>query len=131
MNIEAPILKINQEASPSLIDETIRALKGKEVDPFAILSEDAMTYVQTVWTEHGFVLEYQEGSVEEHYEITEFLSVPKVQAIFRYVLNGDNSWKHDYPIQKKHMRTLTYRLGRLLGSFFGHLKRGFNEGRNR
>ena len=67
MKFIAPKLNIDQEATNVLIESSISALKG-EVDSFAILSKDEMTYMQALCTENGFIVQFQIGSIDEHYE---------------------------------------------------------------
>lgn len=131
MKIESPILNINEEATEGLVNKVIRALKSEKIDPFAILSDGDLTYVQTVWTENGFVLEFQEGSTNRHYEVMQYLSAPKVQDIFCRFLNGEDSWKGSYPIKKKKAVSLFYKAGYALGNFLGNLARGFSEARKK
>jgi hypothetical protein len=131
MKIKSPILNINEEATEDLVNKVIRALKSEKVGPFAILSSGELTYVQTVWTENGFVLEFQEGSTDRHYVVMHYLSVPKVQDIFCRFLNGDDSWKGSYPIKKKKVVSLFYKASYALGNFLGNLVRGFNEARKK
>ena len=44
----------------------------EEGDPFAILSKTEMTYIQTAGgSEEGFVLEYQDGSLDRHFRCSD------------------------------------------------------------
>jgi hypothetical protein len=68
MTIECPHLDQRLPATHDAITSTIRLLRSKTQDTFAILSEsDRMTYMQTLLTPDGFSLDYQDGSLFEHY----------------------------------------------------------------
>ncbi len=77
------------EATEADIDEGLKALKG-DGDSFAILSQDEMTYLQTSgWPEEGFSLEYQDGSLLEHFRCAdENLPLESVSHIFKLYLSG-------------------------------------------
>lgn len=61
---------------------------------FAILDRSSQIYIQAGKSEQGFVLEYQEGSVKEHYSSDRTdLSIDDVISAFRDFAAGINSWK--------------------------------------
>lgn len=76
----------------------------EDEDDFAVLSKNEMTYIQAAlshFEDEGFILEYQEGSIEQHYTATE-KRIPKeaiLSAFFAY-LKGDASWKNAYLWEK-------------------------------
>lgn len=63
-------------------------------DSFAILGVDEMTYIQTSgWPQAGFDLEYQAGSVEEHFRCTDAnVSLDMVRQAFNAYLSEDDSY---------------------------------------
>lgn len=84
----APVLS----PSPEIIAENLAALPGGP-DSFAILARDEMTYLQTAGGgSEPFVLEYQAGSLEEHYAAEELLSLAAVTQAFQLYAAGDESW---------------------------------------
>jgi hypothetical protein len=81
-------------ATAESIARIIHSLAGGS-DPFAILGgRDEQTYMQTLWTPHGYQLEYQEGSTAQHYHCTrEDLSAETIVEVFCDYLAGDIHWK--------------------------------------
>ncbi len=65
------------------------------VDSFAILSRDELTYLQAGGgPSEGFLLEYQEGSLDQHYRSSEeSLSLSTVTSAFRLYAAEDPSWR--------------------------------------
>ena len=49
-------------------DEIQNAIAELKVDEPAVLSRAGEAYIQTMLTEHGFLLEKREGSADQHYE---------------------------------------------------------------
>ena len=130
MNFTSPKLNIDEKASDKLIDSSISALKD-EVDSFAILAESEMNYVQVLVTEHGFVVQFQNGSIDEHFEFNTYLSRPKtINLLQAYLLNSDK-WQGDLPYSRVNLGSFWYNLGRTIGRFFGGIVRGFMQARNK
>ena len=90
MRLTSPAIELDEEATESLISSTVSKLEN-EVDSFAILSQDDMTYVQALMTEHGFVVQFQYGSINEHYEFDNYLSRPPTRYSRAGSLRGDLS----------------------------------------
>jgi len=78
------------------IEESIRSLTD-DVDSFAILARSDQVYIQTSGDPHnGFVLEYRDGSEEEHYSCTNFeLTAEQVIRAFQSYLANDDKWKSE------------------------------------
>lgn len=64
--LESPHLLGAMPASPELIRELVPRLVDRE-DPYAILSFEPERYMQTLWTEQGYVLEHREGDASRHF----------------------------------------------------------------
>ena len=88
---------LNAQIDDDLIDHSLAQLVG-EGDSFLILAKDDMTYLQASGDpKHGFILEYQEGSLEHHYSCIEpSLGLPELSRAFRWYLHGDGRWKTDF-----------------------------------
>ena len=121
MKLESPHLSQPLKPTPENIAEVIESLPTrKEGDRFAILGEDSQNYVQTLSTPEGFQLEYQDGSVAEHYHCTrEDLSAAEVIEIFRDYLAGDIFWKRRFQFERRHLPTPWFHVGYGVGKFFG------------
>jgi hypothetical protein len=124
VTLESPHLQQSVEATPDKIAEVIASLpQQKESDRFAILSgNDEQVYVQTLSTPQGFQLEYQDGSIAQHYHCTrEDLSADEVIEVFRDYLGGDVFWKRRFQFECRDLTTQSFRAGFRIGEFFGKL----------
>lgn len=98
----------DQPVSTDLIAETVQSLADKG-DFFLVLSIDEMTYIQTSGSaESGFVLEYQDGSIEEHYSCTNapLKTDQIVETLQRYYTNHDR-WKSEFTWKKEELGSST------------------------
>ena len=68
MKLIIPTLNREVDATPEIIAEMIPVLEGKD-DPFAILEQSDLTYIQTLWTPNEYDIEYQEQNLMHHYKI--------------------------------------------------------------
>ncbi len=130
MKLTSPKLEIEEEATVDLIESSISALKG-EVDSFAILSSDEMNYIQALATKNGFVVQFQNGSIDEHYEFDTYLSRPQTIKLFQAYLQGIEDWPENLNYSKIQIIGLAGRLGLTLGRFVGGLVQGFQDGRSK
>jgi hypothetical protein len=119
-------LNLDEAANEKLIEKTINSLKDT-VGVFCILERDELNYVQSLNTEHGFILEFQNGSIDHHYQISTLLSRPQTIALLKAYFNSKEDWCAKFEIQKKNIRSSLGRLGYNIGSFIGNFIRGFKE----
>jgi hypothetical protein len=91
MRLETATLKDVTDRSDEFIESTIRALPASR-EPFAILALSPETYIQTYWSQDGFELEYQEGTVERHYRVTRWVTQEETVDAFLRFARGDRSW---------------------------------------
>lgn len=105
------------------IEAVIAALPGHpEGDQFAILGPSDQTYIQTLLTPDGFVLQYQEGSTEHHFETDRGdLSSAEVVEAFSAYLERNPAWKFPFSWHRVEVRTGSYRLGAWIGGLVGRL----------
>lgn len=130
MKFESPILNINELASRKLIERTISRLKP-EPDNFAILSESEMSYIQCLHTESGFIVQFQNESIDEHYEFSDYLSESQTTSLFQAYLSKVEDWQGSLEYTRVNLRGFWGSLGLALGSFGGGLIRGFRDARNK
>jgi hypothetical protein len=93
--LTADDLQVGMPATAEALHAIIPALAGQE-DPFAILSPGAedMTYMQTLWTPDGYLVEYQDGSLERHFcTVRADLSAEDVIAAFQSYAAGEGAWR--------------------------------------
>jgi len=82
------------------ITASLSALDGVW-DSFLILSRDEMHYVQTCGDKSsGFQVEYQEGTLDEHYECCLLLSFKETVDIFHSYFDGTDDWKQNHSWKK-------------------------------
>ena len=93
---------VNEPVSDELIEKTVYSFTG-EGDSFLILSVDEMTYMQASGDPGGgFVLEYQDGSLEQHYYCADpDISAGKVTDAFRSYFARDDKWRKKYHWQRE------------------------------
>ncbi|MGJ8638788.1 MAG: hypothetical protein ACSHYA_05300 [Opitutaceae bacterium] len=95
------------KSNPSTEDVStgILSIDG-EATTFAILSMDDMTYLQTAGSvSDGFVLEYQNGSMDEHYRASnETIETEKIIQVFEAFRNGDVSWFDEFEWNKEDLQ---------------------------
>jgi hypothetical protein len=130
MKFTSPKLGIYEEASEDLIEKSISKLKD-EVDSFAILSVDDMNYIQALATEHGFVVQFQNESLDEHYEFDTYLSRPQTINLFQAYLHGIEKWQGSLSYSKVKISGVFDKVGFALGSFVGGLVQGLKERRKK
>ena len=113
-------LKEPLQATPEVISEVIAALPhNPEGSRFAILSDQSQTYMQALYMPEGFQLEYQEGTIAEHYHcIREDLSAEEVIGIFNDYLARDILWKRRSQFECRDLRTSSFRAGFWMGQLF-------------
>ena len=97
---------VNEPVSDELIEKTVYSFTG-EGDSFLILSVDEMTYMQASGDPGGgYVLEYQDGSLEEHYYCADpDISAGKVTDAFRSYFAKDDEWRRKYMWERENQAT--------------------------
>ncbi len=82
---------------------------GTDLDDFIILSHDNFNYLQVAIGEEmdaGFIVEYQSGSLEKHFEIDELeIDENKIFDIFSSYLEGSTYWDQDIKWKKMELKT--------------------------
>jgi hypothetical protein len=89
------------------IDEALRTLDWRSDNSFAILERAEWFYLQTAQEdvaeqqESFYFLEYQEGSLDEHYGAVDGpITLDRVIEAFQKYARGDNSWLDDFTWEK-------------------------------
>ena len=122
MKIICPTLDREETATADNIAEIVKQIENKE-NPFAILEKEDQLYMQTLWTPDGYDLEYQEGSVLEHYWLAEFTSQEDAIWALQTYLKGEPYWKTKFKFEKKNIATPSFKLGHMVGSFWGKISK--------
>jgi hypothetical protein len=130
MKIIAPTLNKELDATPEIIAEVIPLLNGKD-NPFAILQQTELTYMQTLWTPNGYDIEYQEQNVMHHYQLKKLINEQKAISIFQSYLLGEDDWKLEFEFMKKNIANLPTKIGFFLGNILGSFFRGIKEGKEK
>jgi hypothetical protein len=78
-------------------DELLACIEGED---FAILSADPETYIQCAEQKESpyeYILEYQDGSVDKHYEASDGpITLRRVLSAFQKYLRSDPTWRSDF-----------------------------------
>ena|SRR5690348_18250111 len=85
------------DVTPEQVEQGLRMLQLSD-RTFAILDRAADSYIQTAVDGAGdgdgtFVLEYQEGSLAQHYRANRSLTLGDVIAAFHSYLRQDGAWQ--------------------------------------
>lgn len=84
------------------VEQGLRALQLPD-SSYAILGLQELTYLQTavdVDTDGTFTLEFQDGSLDEHYRASRPLELEDVVGAFVSYLRGDGDWRSRYQWEK-------------------------------
>ena len=130
MNISTPVRPAPVPATNASIAEIVAELEGTD-DPFLILGgEDQQRYMQALATPTGFVLDFQEGSIDQHYRSRrEDLSAQEIiDALGQYLAWGGKG-RPALEYERIELRRPSYRVGFSFGSLVGRLVRLFGGGR--
>lgn len=130
MKLKSPKFDIDENATETLIESTISDLKA-EPDAFAILENDEMNYIQALRVENGFIVQFQNGSIDNHYEFKTYLSRPQTIKLFKSYLLGIDNWQGDFVYSKMNLRGFVGRIGFAMGSFFGGIVRGYKKAKEK
>lgn len=122
MKILSPTLNRQEEATEENIAEIVCLLEEKR-DTFAILEINDLTYMQTLWTANGYDLEYQEGSILNHYRVKELLTQEEAIWVLTSYSRGETCWKTKFEFEQKEIATHSYKCGYRIGYFLGRLLR--------
>ncbi|MEZ4279995.1 MAG: hypothetical protein R3F21_10330 [Myxococcota bacterium] len=93
MNLELESGPKIDNPTPEQVSKSLQTLDGAG-NSFVILAKDQMNYVQASGgPESGFSVEYQTGSIEEHFGTTRLdLPLATVDSIFRAYAANDPRW---------------------------------------
>lgn len=88
------------DPSPTDLRQAVEGLDGGP-NSFLILrnADEPMSYMQTAGSVgEGFVLEYQAGSLDQHFACAdEELDAEQIAAALTAYLRGDTHWQSEYP----------------------------------
>ena len=115
MKLISPTLNIDQAATPRLVEEVVKNLVGRDY-PFLILEKTEMTYMQSFWTEDGYIIEYQEDGILHHYINGKFIAQDDAIWTLQSYLKGQDYWKNKHEFVKKDIDTISYKSGHRLGN---------------
>src|SRR5438874_723951 len=128
MQLSTPHRRNPIEATPQAIGDVISELPGEKY-PFVILGGgDQMRFIQAWWTPGGFILEFQEGSVAEHFRcLREDLSADEVITAFKTYLDWQGRGRPPFEYRQVEVRPLWFRLGYRTGTALGRLWRALGH----
>jgi serine/threonine protein kinase HipA of HipAB toxin-antitoxin module len=129
VNISTPVRPAPIPATDSSIAAIVAEIQGTN-DPFLILGgDDQQRYMQALETPTGFVLDFQEGSIDQHYRTKrEDLSSQEIIDAFRQYLAWGGKGRPAFDYERIELRRPSYRVGFSLGNLVGRLVRFFRGG---
>lgn len=89
--LQSPHLLKTIPGYPEIIPDILDVLVGRR-NPFLIVERGNEVYIQTMWTEDGYLLEYRDGSEAEHYEAPHPLKAAEVARVIQGYLTH-SSWQ--------------------------------------
>lgn len=96
MKLEINGTRIAEPLTRQVIEDAVRGLDG-DGDSFAILSLTDMHYMQTCGGPGNYVLEYQAGSLDQHFTCTKNpVSADDVVRAFLSYFETDGRWESDF-----------------------------------
>lgn len=102
LSLVCPWLHGTMPASRELLADLLEFLPERD-DPFLIVGEAEQTYMQTIWTREGFLLEYREGDAEHHFQAEKPLPTGDVaRALYDYLKRGQE-WRNLFPFKPLHI----------------------------
>ncbi len=125
MRLIAPTIEIDEIATANRIASAIVDLQGKE-NPYLILEVSELTYAQTLWVGSGYELEYQAGSIDQHFMAVSVLSEKEVTNALVAYLSAQDNWNNGIEFEVKNIRGTAGKLGFILGKMVGRLFRAKN-----
>jgi hypothetical protein len=98
-------MELTLESGRVVADATEHDIRSLvEGEEFAILGPDPDTYIQCAEQKeppHGYVLEYQDGSLDRHYQAVDGpITLDRVISAFIKYLRRDPSWRSDFRWEK-------------------------------
>ncbi|MEM9072795.1 MAG: hypothetical protein AAGE52_30090 [Myxococcota bacterium] len=90
--LEAPALDFDRVIEADDIEKVIPLLHPDDDNPFAIVHTGRETFMQTLRTDEGFVLEYQLVNTSSHYETPAPATEEEVVAAMRSFAFGNCEW---------------------------------------
>jgi hypothetical protein len=94
--LECPSFDFEAAPTPEDIQRMIPQIGPDDDNPFAILTRGEGTYMQTLRTEEGYVLEHQLVNTSSHYEIPAPASAEQVVAAMLSYAFGENEWLESF-----------------------------------
>jgi hypothetical protein len=96
--LESPWLLQPVTAYPELIPDILDVLP-KRNDPYLVIARSDQHYMQTLWSEPGFILEFREGSAQAHFRAANELDSDTVARIIQLYIRNE-SWRGTTKFEK-------------------------------
>ena len=101
--LDAPSADWDDRATAEAIESAIHHIAPDDDNPFAILSMADGTFLQTLCTDDGFLLEYQLVNTANHYKATRTLTASEVVAAMKSSAFGKEEWMESVTWQHEHL----------------------------
>jgi hypothetical protein len=116
MRLLSPALTLDIEPTLEDVKKALSDIQTAPQDPFIILAHNKMNYLQALYMNKGYLLNYQSGSPEERFRSKDAVNQDTLFKAFELYLQGDASWKNGIEFEKKNSpKPVLFRLGYFAG----------------
>ncbi len=128
MRLLSPALSLDSEPTLADVKKALADIQTVKQDPFIILAQNKMNYVQALYTNEGYFLKYQSGSTEERFRSKDALNQDTLVKAFELYFQGDVSWKNGIEFEKMNLsKPFVFRLGYYAGNFVVKIRKFFKH----
>tara|TARA_R110002073_G_scaffold336557_1_gene535415 strand:+ start:9732 stop:10376 length:645 start_codon:yes stop_codon:yes gene_type:complete len=102
-HLECPSSDYEGKLQPEELESLLAEIEPDDDDPFAILATGDGTYIQTLCTDEGYLLEYQLVNTSSHYETSGPVTFEEVVAAFTSYGFEGTEWLRAFDWQKQEL----------------------------
>lgn len=126
MKLIFPLAGIDHFATDKLIRDSVDQMNDT-IGSYLILEKDELTYAQALSTENGIIVQFQEGSINSHFEFDVYMSRPRAINLLLAYADEDKDWKMGFLYRKVNVQGFWGALGYKLGHLYGSLSKFFSS----
>jgi hypothetical protein len=128
MRLLSPILSLDIEPTVEAIKKALSDIQNVKRDPYVILEKNERNYLQTFYSNEGYVLEYQSGPLQEHFRSIKRLNQDTISKVFDRYFQDDLQWKSGIEFKKTTMpKPISFRVGYFVGTVVSKIQKYLNR----
>ena len=128
MRLLSPSLSLDIEPTAGAIKKALSDIQNVKQDPYVILEKNERNYLQTFYSNEGYVLEYQSGPLQEHFRSIQHLNQDTVLKVFDLYFQADILWKSGIEFIKTTMpKPISFRVGYFVGIVASKIQKYLNR----